>query len=62
MAQAALAAQERIATGDTNPAHRGRIALARFFADQVAAQAAGLAHAVATAADAQEGAELALAS
>ncbi|GGC62366.1 acyl-CoA dehydrogenase [Chelatococcus reniformis] len=42
MTASALAAHEAMAAGDTNPAHAGRIALTRFFAENVAPAASGL--------------------
>ena len=42
LADAALAANALMASGDTDPAHAGRIALCRFFAENVATGAHGL--------------------
>ncbi|ALA18212.1 MULTISPECIES: acyl-CoA dehydrogenase [unclassified Chelatococcus] len=61
LARAALAASEARAAGDTNPAHAGRIALARFFAENIATGARGLAQTVMTGASALADAEAALA-
>jgi alkylation response protein AidB-like acyl-CoA dehydrogenase len=46
MARAALAAQAKIAAGDTDPFYPAKIATARFYADCVLAQAAGLAQVI----------------
>jgi len=61
LAMAALAASEARAAGDANPAHAGRIALARFFAENIATGARGLAQTVMTGASALADAEAALA-
>lgn len=61
LAKAALAASEARAAGDTNPAHAGRIALARFFAENIATGARGLAQTVMAGASALADAEAALA-
>ncbi|WP_112664448.1 acyl-CoA dehydrogenase [Microvirga flavescens] len=42
LAQLALAAHEAMLRGETAPAHRGRIALARFFADHIVTRVDGL--------------------
>jgi 3-(methylsulfanyl)propanoyl-CoA dehydrogenase len=42
LGEAALAAQRAIAAGDNDHAHVGRVQLARFFADNIAARALGL--------------------
>lgn len=62
LGEMALAAHAAMAGGDTDPAHQGRIALARFFADNHAAGAAGLAAAVMAGAGSLTDAPLALAS
>jgi butyryl-CoA dehydrogenase len=62
LADAALAAQALIAGGDTDPAHPARIALCRFFSENIATGAQGLEEAVMGGAGAREGAGLALAS
>ncbi|RUM98321.1 acyl-CoA dehydrogenase [Pseudaminobacter arsenicus] len=46
LSRMALAAHRQILSGTDNPTKNGRIVLARFFADQVACQAPGLAQAV----------------
>jgi hypothetical protein len=46
MARAALAAQAKIAAGDSDPFFATKIATARFYADHVMAQAPGLAQVV----------------
>ncbi|MBD8664235.1 acyl-CoA dehydrogenase [Rhizobium sp. CFBP 8752] len=58
----ALAAHAEIRRGADPARHQGRIALARFFADQIAVEVDGLGRAIVTASDAQQGAEFALAS
>ncbi|WP_457094936.1 acyl-CoA dehydrogenase, partial [Microvirga sp. P5_D2] len=62
LSQTALAADREIQQGAATQAHQGRIALARFFADQIAPQVLGLEQATITAQSAQAGAEYALAS
>ncbi|MDJ1157792.1 acyl-CoA dehydrogenase [Chelatococcus sp. SYSU_G07232] len=62
LARAALAAHEARRQGDGDPAHAGRIALARFFADNIATAAEGLEQAVTAGAATLDDAELALAS
>ncbi len=62
LAEAALVSDAAIKAGDADPAHRGRIALARFFAEAIAVDAAGLEAAVLAGADVLRGADLALAS
>ena len=42
LAEMALAANAQVASGDTDPAHAGRIALCRFFAENIATGARGL--------------------
>ena len=42
LAKAALAASAALRAGETDPAHAGRIALARFFAENLATAAGGL--------------------
>ncbi len=61
LADAALAAQAAIASGDSDPAHQGRIVLCRFFAENVATAARGLEETVLAGAGFLEGAPLALA-
>ena len=51
-----------IASGDADPLHPARIALCRFFAENIAAGAHGLENAVTTGAGALNDAQLALAS
>jgi hypothetical protein len=47
MARAALVAQQRLDAGEGDPAfYRAKIATARFFADHILSQAAGLRHAI----------------
>ena len=62
LADAALAANARIAAGDTDPAHAGRIALCRFFAENIATGAEGLEATVMSGAGSVHDAPLALAS
>ncbi|MET0532410.1 MAG: acyl-CoA dehydrogenase [Microvirga sp.] len=62
LSQTALAAYREIQQGAATQAHQGRVALARFFADQIAPQVLGLEQATITAQSAQAGAEYALAS
>jgi butyryl-CoA dehydrogenase len=62
LADAALAAQAMMNAGDTDPAHQGRIALCRFFAENIATGARGLEETVLAGASFVEGAPLALAS
>ena len=58
LGEAALAAQRAMSAGDNDHAHAGRVQLARFFADNIAPMAAGLADVVvggaASLADAQQ--------
>ncbi|HEX2554835.1 MAG TPA: acyl-CoA dehydrogenase [Microvirga sp.] len=61
LADAALAAQAAIAGGDGDPAHQGRIALCRFFAEHIATGARGLEETVLAGGGFVEGAPLALA-
>ena len=60
--QAALAANALRAGGDTDPAHGGRIALCRFFAENIAVGAKGLEETVMSGAGFLHDATLALAS
>jgi acyl-CoA dehydrogenase len=62
LADAALAASAMMSSGDSDPAHPGRIALCRFFAETVATGARGLEEAVTAGAGSQQDAQLALAS
>jgi butyryl-CoA dehydrogenase len=62
LADAALAANAAMQAGDTDPAHAGRIALCRFFAENIATGARGLEETVLAGASFVEGAPLALAS
>jgi butyryl-CoA dehydrogenase len=62
LADAALAANAAMQAGDTDPAHTGRIALCRFFAENIATGARGLEETVLAGASFVEGAPLALAS
>jgi len=62
LAEAALAASAAAATGDSDPAHPARIALCRFFAENVATAARGLEESVIFGAAFVEDAPLALAS
>ncbi len=62
LADAALAASAAMQAGDTDPAHAGRIALCRFFAENIATGARGLEETVLAGASFVEGAPLALAS
>jgi butyryl-CoA dehydrogenase len=62
LADAALAASAMMISGDSDPAHPGRIALCRFFAETVATGARGLEEAVTAGAGSQQDAQLALAS
>jgi acyl-CoA dehydrogenase len=62
LADAALAANALMASGDTDPAHAGRIALCRFFAENVATGAHGLENSIMAGAPALQDAPLALAS
>ena len=62
LAEAALAASAAAAAGDTDPAHPARIALCRFFAENVATAARGLEESVIFGAAFVEDAPLALAS
>ena len=62
LAEAALAASAAAAAGDSDPAHPARIALCRFFAENVATAARGLEESVIFGAAFVEDAPLALAS
>ncbi|EIM26097.1 acyl-CoA dehydrogenase [Microvirga lotononidis] len=61
LADMALAAQARAKAGDTDPAHAGRIALCRFFAENIAIGARGLEETVMSGAGFLQDANLALA-
>jgi butyryl-CoA dehydrogenase len=60
LGQAALAAWRAIASSDNNPAHAGRVQLARFFADNIATMAPGLADVVVSGAASLKEAQLML--
>ncbi len=62
LCQIALAAEAASASGDTSPAHAGRIAIARFFADNILTGAQGLEISVTSGAASVHDAPLALAS
>jgi len=62
LAEMALAANAQAAGGDTDPAHAGRIALCRFFAENIAVGAKGLEDTVMNGAGFLQDATLALAS
>jgi butyryl-CoA dehydrogenase len=62
LAEMALAAQAQAAAGDADPAHAGRIALCRFFAENIAVGAKGLEDTVMSGAGFLQDATLALAS
>ena len=62
LAEEALAAQAAIGAGDNDPAQPGRVALCRFFAENLAVAASGLEQSVMTAGDFGADARLALAS
>ncbi len=62
LAQAALVAQAQITGGDGDPAHAGRIALCRFFAENIAVGAKGLEDTVLSGSSFLQDATLALAS
>ncbi|MEE1610253.1 acyl-CoA dehydrogenase [Microvirga sp. CF3016] len=62
LAEMALAAQGQAAAGDGDPAHAGRIALCRFFAENIAVGAKGLEETVMSGAGFLQDATLALAS
>jgi butyryl-CoA dehydrogenase len=62
LAEMALAAQAQAAAGDGDPAHAGRIALCRFFAENIAVGAKGLADTVMNGAGFLQDAAVALAS
>jgi acyl-CoA dehydrogenase len=62
LAEAALAANALMASGDTDPAHPARVGLCRFFAETIAPGAAGLEASVMAGAGSLQGAPLALAS
>lgn len=62
LAEMALAAQGRASAGDGDPAHAGRIALCRFFAENIAVGAKGLEDTVMSGAGFLQDATLALAS
>jgi len=61
LAEMALAARAQAAAGDTDPAHAGRIALCRFFAENIAVGAKGLEDTVMSGAGFLQDANLALA-
>ena len=61
LAQGARAASAALRSGDTDPAHGGRIALARFFADNLLTAASGLEESVIAGGDFTDEAGLALA-
>jgi butyryl-CoA dehydrogenase len=62
LAQAALAANAALAAGDTDPGHPARIALCRFFAENIAIGARGLEETVLAGSGFVQDAPLALAS
>ncbi|HEV2563981.1 MAG TPA: acyl-CoA dehydrogenase [Microvirga sp.] len=62
LAEMALAAQAQVSAGDGDPAHAGRIALCRFFAENIAVGAKGLEDTVLSGAGFLQDATLALAS
>jgi alkylation response protein AidB-like acyl-CoA dehydrogenase len=62
LAEIALAAHRARVSGESDPAHAGRIALARFFAENIATGAGGLERTVTEGAGSVHAAELALAS
>jgi acyl-CoA dehydrogenase len=62
LADAALAASRLMEEGETDPAHAGRIALCRFFAENLATAAGGLEQTILAGPDAVDDAPLALAS
>jgi len=62
LAEAALAASRRTASGDADPAHPARVALCRFFAENIATRAGGLEATVISGGSFVEDAGLALAS
>jgi len=62
LAETALAAHAQAAKGDSDPAHGGRVVLARFFAENVATSALGLEPAITSGAASVHEAPLALAS
>ena len=62
LAKAALAANAAAKAGDTDPAHGARVALCRFFAENLVPAARGLGEAVVSGASFVEDADLALAS
>ncbi|HEX3182035.1 MAG TPA: acyl-CoA dehydrogenase [Beijerinckiaceae bacterium] len=61
LAEIAMAAHGARVSGETDPAHAGRIAVARFFAENIATGASGLERTVTEGAGSVHGAELALA-
>ena len=61
MAQAALAAKAQMDAGDADPAHAGRIALCRFFAENLVGECAALRDRVVSGWASIEAAEAALA-
>ena len=61
LARSALAADAALKAGETDPAHAGRIALARFYAENLLVAAAGLEQAVVAGGAFTDGAALALA-
>jgi acyl-CoA dehydrogenase len=62
LAEAALAAERRIQAGDNDPQHAGRVTTARFFAENLAVAADGLAASIAAGSGWLEDSEMALAS
>jgi acyl-CoA dehydrogenase len=62
LAQAGLAAEAAAKAGDTDPAHPARVALARFFAENLSPAAGGLADSVTAGSSFLQDAPLALAS
>jgi acyl-CoA dehydrogenase len=62
LAETALAAHAAAAKGSSDPAHAGRVALARFFAENIATGASGLEAAITSGAASVQEAALALAS
>jgi acyl-CoA dehydrogenase len=62
LAEAALAAERRMRTGDNDPQHAGRVATARYFAENLAVAADGLAASIAEGSGWLQDGEAALAS
>ncbi|MEJ5902551.1 acyl-CoA dehydrogenase [Ochrobactrum teleogrylli] len=62
LATIAEAAHNQIVEGFDQPQHKGRIALARFFSDQIATEVSGLVECIEMAGPSQQSAELALSS